>query len=135
MSVLACLSISRWTAEVSCPIVSLSVWPAYWIDTPDRSSSSVSRAVQDAWDVKREGNLGLYLLMLCLHLGMRFPGLVLMMFGRSGARMLRHDFSLYCKAGGPTAAGSSAFLGRGLLRVRSRRLSGRAVGGRGASRL
>ena len=28
-------------------------------------------------------------------------------------------------AGGPTAAGSSAFLGRGLLRIRSRRLGGR----------
>ena len=37
--------------------------------------------------------------------------------------------------GGPTAAGSSAFLGRGLLRIRSRRLGGRAVGGRGSSRL
>ena len=27
---------------------------ACWIDTPDRSSSSVSRAVQDAWDVYRD---------------------------------------------------------------------------------
>ena len=44
-------------------------------------------------------------------------------------------FSAYCEAGGPIAAGSSAFLGRGLLRIRSRRLGGRAVGGRGASRL
>ena len=32
-------------------------------------------------------------------------------------------------------AGSSAFLGRGLLRIRSRRLGGRAVGGMGSSRL
>ena len=31
--------------------------------------------------------------------------------------------------GGPAAAGSSAFLGRGLLRLRSRRLGGRAAGG------
>ena len=38
-------------------------------------------------------------------------------------------FRAYCWAGGPTAAGSSAFIGRGLLRIRSRRL-----GGRGASR-
>ena len=36
-------------------------------------------------------------------------------------------------AGGPTAAGSSAFLGRGLLRIRNRRLGGRAVGGRCSS--
>ena len=32
-------------------------------------------------------------------------------------------------------AGSAAFLGRGLLRIRSRRLGGRAVGGRGSGRL
>ena len=30
------------------------VWPACWIDTPDRSPSSVSKAVQDAWDINRE---------------------------------------------------------------------------------
>ena len=41
----------------------------------------------------------------------------------------------YSRAGGPTEAGSSAFLGRGLLRIRSRRLGGRAVGSRGSSRL
>ena len=44
-------------------------------------------------------------------------------------------FRAYSLAGGPTAAGSSAFLGRGLLRIRSRRLGGRAVGGTGSSRL
>ena len=38
-------------------------------------------------------------------------------------------------AGGPVVAGSSAFLGRGLLRIRSRRLGGRGVGGRGSSKL
>ena len=31
-------------------------------------------------------------------------------------------FRAYALAGGPIAAGSSAFLGRGLLRIRSRRL-------------
>ena len=30
------------------------LWPACWIDAPDGPSSSVSRAVQDAWDVYRE---------------------------------------------------------------------------------
>ena len=42
-------------------------------------------------------------------------------------------FRAYSKAGGPTEAGSSAFLGRGLLRIRSRRLGGRAAGGVGSS--
>ena len=44
-------------------------------------------------------------------------------------------FRAYALAGGPIAAGSSAFVGRGLLRIRSRRLGGRAVGGTGSSRL
>ena len=39
-------------------------------------------------------------------------------------------FRAYSKAGGPTEAGSATFLGRGLQRIRSRRLGGRAAGGR-----
>ena len=58
ISVLASFSIGRWSAEVSCPIVSQPLWPACWIDTPDGSSSSVSRAVQDAWCICRDA-LGL----------------------------------------------------------------------------
>ena len=49
-SVFASFSIRSWAAEVSCPVASVSVWPACWVNTPDRSSSSLSRAVQDAWD-------------------------------------------------------------------------------------
>ena len=44
-------------------------------------------------------------------------------------------FRAYSKAGGPTEAGSATFLGRGLLRIRSRRLGGRAVCGSGFGRL
>ena len=44
-------------------------------------------------------------------------------------------FRAYSQAGGPTAAGSPAFLGRGLLRIRSRCLGRRAVGGTVSSRL
>ena len=44
-------------------------------------------------------------------------------------------FRAYSKAGGPTHAGGSAFLGRGLSRFHSRRLGGRAVGGSGSGRL
>ena len=40
-------------------------------------------------------------------------------------------FTAYCRAGGAIAAGRSEFAGRGLLRIRSRRLGGRAVGGSG----
>lgn len=48
------LSIDAWSAEVSYPVVSQPLWLACWIDTPDGSSSSASRAVQDAWDIYRE---------------------------------------------------------------------------------
>ena len=41
----------------------------------------------------------------------------------------------YTLAGGPIAAGNSAFLGRGCLRIRGRRLGGQAVGGKSSSRL
>ena len=44
-------------------------------------------------------------------------------------------FRAYALAGGPTAAGSSAFLGKELLRIRSRHLGGRAVGSTGSRRL
>ena len=44
-------------------------------------------------------------------------------------------FRAYTLAGGPIAAGNSVFLGRGFLRIRSRRLGGQAVGGRSSSRL
>ena len=57
-SVLASFCISRWTAEVACLEVCQPIWLACWIDTPDRSSSSVARTVQDAWDVYRD-ELGL----------------------------------------------------------------------------
>ena len=57
-SVVAEFCISRWTVETACPAPSQPVWPAYWIDTPNRSSFSASRAAQDAWDIYRE-ELGL----------------------------------------------------------------------------
>ena len=41
-------------ADVACPIVCQPLWPACWLDTPDRSSSSSTRVVQDVWDVKRD---------------------------------------------------------------------------------
>ena len=44
-SVFACFCTGRWTAEVLCPVATQPVWPACCVDTPDRSSSSLSRAV------------------------------------------------------------------------------------------
>ena len=115
--------------------VSLSGLHVGWLVTPDKSSSSSTRVVQDVWDVYRD-ELGVV------------PEEVVMALRDAASRSSVNDFwtiwsrngelglfRAYSKAGGPVVAGSCAFLGRGLLPIRSRRLGGRAVGGRGSSRL
>ena len=105
------------------------------VGTPDRSSSSSTRVVQDVWDIYRDV-LG------------AVPEEIVLALRDAVSRSAVDDFwsiwscsaeagifRAYSLAGGPTAAGSSAFLGRGLLRIGNRRLGGRGVGGRGSSRL
>ena len=82
-SVFASFGIDGWLAEVSCPIVSQPLWPACWIDTPDRSSSSVARVVQDVWDVHGD-ELAVVPPDVVLALGDAVS-----MFGLSGARVQR----------------------------------------------
>ena len=135
VSVLARFRIDFWMADVACPIVSQPIWPACWLDFPDRSSSSSTRVVQDVWDVYRD-ELGVV------------PDEVVLALRRAASRSYVDDFwsiwsrhaeaglfRAYSEAGGPTEAGSAAFVGRGLLRFRSKRLRGRAVGGRRSGRL
>ena len=43
-----------WTADVACPIACQPIWPACWLNTPDKSSSSSSRLVQNVWDFYRD---------------------------------------------------------------------------------
>ena len=133
--VLARFRVGAWMADVACPVVCQPIWPACWLDTPDRSSSSSTRVVQDVWGI------------LWDVLG-AVPEEVVLALRDAVFRSAVDDFwstwsrhaeagllRAYCRAGGPTVAGSSAFLGRGLLRIRRRRLGGRAVGRSGASRL
>ena len=134
-SALARFRTGAWMADVACPVVCQPVWPACWLDTPDRSSSSPTRVVQDVWDIYRD-------------VFDAVPDEVVLALGDAASRSSVDDFwsiwsrsaefglfRAYSKAGGPTQAGSSAFLGRGLLRIRSRRLGGRAAGGTVSSRL
>ena len=122
-------------ADVACPIACQPIWPACWLGTPDRSSSSYTRIVQDVWDIYRDV-LGVV------------PDDVVLALRDAVSRSAVDDFwsiwssnaeaglfRAYALAGCPTDAGSSAFLGRGLLRIRSRRLGGRAAGGTSSSRL
>ena len=82
--VFACFGVDGWSVEVSCSVVSQPLWPACWIDTPDRSSSSVSRTVQDAWDVYRDEFGVVPPGVVPCSQGMRLLGLLLMIFGLSG---------------------------------------------------
>ena len=53
-SVLARFRIGAWMADVACPVACQPLWPACWLDTPDRSSSSSTRSVQDVWGIYRD---------------------------------------------------------------------------------
>ena len=131
-SVLARFRIDAWMADVSCPKVCQPVWPACWLDTPDRSSSSATRVVQDVWDVYRD-ELGVVPTEVVLALGDAVSRASVDDFWFTWSRHAEAGLSgAYSWSGGPTEAGSAAFLGRGLLRIRSRPRRGRAVGGRGS---
>ena len=134
-SLIARFRIGAWMADIACPVACQPLWPACWLDTPDRSSSSSSRIVQDVWDIYRDV-LGVV------------PDDVVLALRDAASRSAAEDFwsiwsknaeaglfRAYALAGGPIAAGSSAFLGRGLLRILSRRFGGRVVGGMDSSRL
>ena len=118
---------------LTCPDVCQPVWPACWLDTPDRSSTSSTRVVQDVWDVYRD-ELGVVPDEVVLALrdvaSRSSVGDFLFIWSRSAELGL---FRAYSKAGGTTQAGSSAFFGSGLLRMQTS--GGRAVGGRGSSKL
>ena len=67
------------------------VWLACWIDSPERSSSSVSRAVQDAWGFYRE-ELGVVPPDVVLALRYAVSRSCVDVFFLSGARVLRPVF-------------------------------------------
>ena len=123
-SLLARFRLDAWMADVSCPIACQPLWPACWLDAADRSSSSLSRVVQDAWDVYRDV------------LGVVPERVVLALRDAASLSSVDDFWSIWSKnaeaglldaytlAGGPITAGNSAFLGRGYLRIRSWRLGG-----------
>ena len=119
-SLLARFRIGAWMADVACPVACQPLWPACWLDTPDRSSSSTSRIVQDVWDVYRDV------------LGVVPDDVVLALRNAVSWSSVNDFWSIWSRS---AEAGSAAFLGRGLLRIRNRRLGGRAVGGKISSRL
>ena len=63
------------------------VWPACWLDTPDRSAASPSREVPGIWEVCR-GELAAFPPDLVQALRSAFEGLVWMSSGGSGVLVL-----------------------------------------------
>ena len=128
-SVFARFRIGAWMADVACPVACQPLWPASWLDTLDMSSSSSSRIVQDVWDIYMDV-LGVVLDDVVLALRNAVSRSAVDDFWSIWSKNAEAGlFRAYALAGGLIAAGSSAFLGRGLLRIRSRRLGGKAVGG------
>ena len=94
-----------------------------WTLLIDRSSLSSSRVVQDVWDVKKD-DLGVVPEEVVMALRDAASGSSVDDFWTIWSRIAELGlFRAYSKAGGPVVAGSSAFLGRGLLRIRSRRFT------------
>ena len=113
-SVVARFCTDAWMADVACPIVCQLLWPACWLDTPDRSSSSATRVVQDVWDVYRD-ELGVVPAEVVLALRDAASGSSVDDFWSSLSRHVEGGlFRAYSGAGGPAEAGSAAFFGRGL---------------------
>ena len=130
-SVVARLRIDAWMADVACPFVCRPIWPAcFWIllISPPRRLPVLFR-------------------MSGMFMGMNLRWVVLALRGTVSWSSVDEFWSIWSRnaeagifracsqAGGPTEAGSSAFLGRGLFRIRNRRLGGRAAGGKSSSRL
>ena len=133
-SVLARFRIGAWMADVACPVVCQPLWPACWLDTPGRSSSSSSRIVQDVWGIYQDVVGVVHDVILALK-DVVSRSAVNEFWSIWSTNAEAGSFRAYTLAGGPITAGSSAFLGKGLLRIRSRRLGGRTVGGTESSRL
>ena len=81
-SVVARFCIDAWMADVACPIVCQPISPACWLDTPDRSSSSATRAVQEVR----------FLGMSFLLFGMLSLAQLLMIFGLFGVKNAEEGF-------------------------------------------
>ena len=104
------------------------------MNSPDRSASSTSKVVQAIWDTYRE-ELGTVPPDLKLALRSAFDRNCVDEFrnvwGGAEAGVLRS-----CqRPGGPVSSGLQAFIGRGTLQIRRRRLGSRAAGCSGSCKL
>ena len=115
-AVCAEFSLSAWDATVDRARSHSPLWPACWLQCPDRSRNSASQEVRDIWDVY-----------------VREVGFVPFavrerLFQLCNSSDVDSSCSLaraYLSAGGPPLSGPSSYVGRGSLSVYSMRLGGR----------
>ena len=75
-SLIARFRIGAWVADVACTVACQPIWPACWLDAPDRSSSSATRVVQDVSGIFTGMSLGWFRRRLFLHFGVLSLGLL-----------------------------------------------------------
>ena len=125
-SVSAEFSLSAWDATVERARTHSPLWPACWLQVPDRSRSSGSPEVRDIWDVyiREVGFVPLavreQLVRLCNSPDVDSSWLL---WSREAEASLARA---YLSAGGPSLLGPSSYVGRGSLSlsVYSMRLGG-----------
>ena len=124
-SVCAEFSLSSWDAIVDRARTHSPLWPACWLQSPDRSRSSTSREVRDVWDVyiREVGFVPLVvreeLFRLCSSPDVDSSWLL---WSKEAEASLARA---YLAAGGPPLSNPSSYVGRGSLSLYSMRLGGR----------
>ena len=124
-SVSAEFSLSAWDATVDRARTHSPLWPAHWLQYPDRSRSSVSQEVRDIWDVYiREVAFVPFAVREQLFRLCNSPDVdsSWLLWSREAEASLARA---YLSAGGPPPSGPSSYVGRGSLSVYSMRLGGR----------
>ena len=124
-SISAEFSLSAWDATVDRARTHSPLWPACWLQYPDRSRTSASQEVRDIWDVYiREVGFVPFAVREQLFRLCNSPDVdsSWLLWSRVAEASLARA---YLSAGGPPLSGPSSYVGRGSLSVYSMRLGGR----------
>ena len=124
-AVCAEFTLSSWDAIVERVRIHSPLWPAYWLNCPDRSRSSSTSVVRDIWDVyiREVGFVPLEvrtnLFRLCNSSNVDSSGLLWSL--EAEASLSRASLA----AGGPPLSNPGSYVGRGSLSICTMRLGGR----------
>ena len=123
-AVCAEFALSSWDATVERARIHSPLWPACWLNCPDRSRSSQSHEVRDIWDVyiREVGFVPFEVRAQLFHL-CNYPDVDSSwpLWSREAEASLARA---YLAAGGPPLSNLSSYVGRGSLSIFSMRLGG-----------